>query len=55
MYVRSMGKALRITAIFHMADEANAYLDKHTDEAVIAVIGDYILIANVYDKGVNIT
>ena len=52
LYLYSMGKRLRITAIFHSDDEANAYMEKNGDEAVIAVADPYVFIANKYDKGI---
>lgn len=54
LYVRSMGKALRVTAIFTDDDDTNAYLAKNRDESVVAVFGDFILIANTYDHGINL-
>ena len=54
MYVSSMGKLLRVTACFTNDDEANAYMLKNKDEAVIAVFGDLILLANVHDKGLKL-
>ena len=50
LYVRSMGKLLRVTAIFTSDDDANAYMAKK-DEGVVACFGPYILLANMYDKG----
>lgn len=50
--IRSMGKALRITAWFTSDDAANDYMKKHPDEAVIAVTQDgLVLLANKYDHG----
>lgn len=54
MYVRSMGKALRVTAIFTNDDDANNYMRRNKDEAVIACFEPFVLLANVYDKGVPI-
>ena len=51
LYVFSMGKKLRVTAIFDNADEANAHMERHRDDAVIAVFGAFIFLANKYDKG----
>ncbi len=51
MLIKSMGKLLKITAIFHNVNEANKYLEKHKDEGVIACYDPYIFIANLYDKG----
>lgn len=53
LYVRSMGKALRVTAIFQTDAEANAHMER-TDDAVVAVFGPLILLADKYDPGINI-
>jgi hypothetical protein len=52
LYVRSMGKMLRITAAFTDTDKTNDYLAKHDDQGVVAEIESTILIANLYDKGI---
>ena len=54
IYVRSMGKALKVTALFTDADETNQYLEKHPDEGVIAVYAQFVFIAGLYDKGTKI-
>ena len=54
LYVRSMGKALRVTAIFPSDDTANQYLASHRDQGCIAVFGSYVLIANLYDPGIRL-
>jgi len=54
LYVRSMGKALRVTAIFTTDDEANAYMKRNRDDAVVACIGNLVLLAEKYDRGVQI-
>lgn len=51
VYVRSMGKLLQITAIWSTDAEANADLEKHRDDAVVACFGPYVLLANKYDDG----
>ncbi len=51
LQIFSMGKRLRVTAIFHSDAEANAYMEKHQDEGVIAAFDPYVFLANVYDKG----
>lgn len=51
LYVRSMGKLLRVTAVFGSDDDANAYMAKHQDDAVLACIGPFILLANRFDRG----
>ncbi len=56
LFVRSMGRLLRVTALFDSTDEANAYMEKHKDQAVVAEIPAtplVILLANVHDKGLK--
>ncbi len=48
VWIKSMGKIFRLTAIAANDDAANEYMRKHPDEAVIACIGNYSLIANIY-------
>jgi len=50
LYVRSMGKLLRITAIFTTDDDANAH-SAQSNDAVMAVFGPFILMADKGDKG----
>ena len=54
MYVASMSKLLKVTAIFDNDDEANAYMSNHGDEGVIAVFGSFVMLANLYDKGTKL-
>ena len=54
LYVRTMGKALKVTAVFTDDDSANAYMSNHSDEGVVAEFAPYIFIANVYDNGIQI-
>jgi uncharacterized membrane protein YecN with MAPEG domain len=54
LYVRSMGKALKVTAIFTNDAAANHHMERNRDEGVVAQFGEYILTANIYDHGVNI-
>lgn len=49
--IRSMGRSLRVTAIFADDAEANAYMARHADEGVIAVISGFVFLANVHDRG----
>ena len=51
LYVRSMRKLLKVTAIFTDDDAANAYMATHRDEGVVAVMGEFILVANLHDHG----
>ena len=54
VYVRSMGKALRVTGIFTSDEDANKYLEKNKDEGIIAQFGVFIFTANYYDRGVTL-
>ena len=54
MYVRSMGKALRVTAIFTDAKDANKYMEANRDQGVIAEFKPFIFIANLHDQGAYI-
>jgi hypothetical protein len=51
-YIHSMGKRIRITAIFHDVNDTNAYLTSHKDEGVIAEFKPYVFVANLYDSGI---
>ena len=51
IYINSMGKRLKLTAIFDNDVDANKHMEK-TDDAVVAVFGKYVLLANRYDKGI---
>lgn len=60
LYVRSMGKALKVTAMFYNEDpdaltkEINSYSEKHRDEGLVSIINDFALMAHMYDHGVKI-
>jgi len=54
IYVRSMNKALKVVAICSTDDEANDFCEKNVDTGVIAVFGELVFIANLYDRGVQI-
>ena len=54
IYVRSMGKALPVTAIATSDDEANEHCRKHSDDGVIAVYGELVFMANMYSRGLPI-
>lgn len=51
LYVRSMGKAFRVTAIFTDDDAANDFMAKNPGHAVMAVFGDVIFLAETNDLG----
>lgn len=53
LYVRSMGKALRVTAIALTDDAANAHCAR-TEDAVVACVGSLVLMANKHDHGEKI-
>ncbi len=54
LYVRSMGKLLRVTAVFRTDAEANAHMEKHRDEGLVAEFGELRLIAHLYDQGIPV-
>lgn len=58
VYVRSMNKALRVVAWFPSGsigeEQANAYMAKNQDTAVVSDCDGMILLANVHDKGEKI-
>jgi hypothetical protein len=54
LYVRSMGKALRVLAVFDNDAAANAYMEKHDEAAVVACFGPLILLADKHDHGTKI-
>lgn len=43
-----MGKKFRIRAVADTVDEANEYMERHSDAALIACIGKLCMIANQY-------
>jgi len=54
LYVRTMGKALRVTAIFTDMAACNAYLERHRDEGVVAEFAPFIFVAHLHDHGITI-
>ena len=53
IYIGSMGKALRVTAVFADDDSANRHMEKTSNEdAVVAVFGNLVILADVHDNGV---
>lgn len=54
LYVRSMGKALRVTTIFTDDATANAYMARTKDEGVVTEFPPFIFLANLHDQGVKI-
>ena len=52
LYVRSMGKSLKVTAIFDNDDDANKHISRaDNNDAVVCVAGNLVILADVYDKG----
>ena len=49
LWIRGMGKSFRVRAITNTVDEANEYMEKHKNTALIACFGPFNLIANVYE------
>lgn len=59
LYIRAMGKALRVVAIAHSDDEANAFMEKHMPRTgVVACFGKgeryRVYMADMNDMGVKI-
>lgn len=52
LYMRSMGKNLKILAMATSDEEANALMAKHDNLAVIACFGPFVLLADKYDRGI---
>jgi len=50
LFIYSMNKRLRITAIFTDDESANKHMEK-TDDAVVACFGPFVFLANKYDHG----
>lgn len=49
IWICSMGKKFRLTAIFQSVDETNDYCRKNRDVGVIAVAGGFIFVACLYE------
>jgi len=54
LYVRSMGKALRLLAIADNDDDANRYMSRNDRAAVVACFGPLVLMADKHDNGTTI-
>ncbi len=48
LWLCSMGKRFRVTAIFTDDAEANAHMERHDDQACIANFGAFVILANKY-------
>ena len=53
LYVRSMGRLLLVLAVFTSVDEANEYMEKHENAALVATFGPFFLLADKHDKGIK--
>lgn len=51
VYIFSMGKRLKLTAIATSDDAANRHMAKNPKDAVVACFGPLVLMANRYDQG----
>ena len=51
LYVHTMGRALRVSAIFGDAGSANAHMARHDEQALVACFGPFCLTADKHDKG----
>jgi hypothetical protein len=50
-YIYSMGKRLRVIAYALSVADANFYMEKHDEAAVVACFGELVLMADKHDKG----
>ncbi len=48
LWLCSMGKKFRVTAIFTTDQAANEHMRKHDDQACIASFGPFVILANKY-------
>jgi hypothetical protein len=55
LYIRSMGKALRVTHIATTTDEANDMMKRDPHAVVVAEFAPFIFLADRYDSGVRIS
>lgn len=53
LHLRTMGKWVRITMLFTSDAKANAYLERHPEEGVIAVQDGVVLIAAINEPGTS--
>ena len=49
LWVFSMGKRFRVRAITDSMDEANGFMERHNETALIACFGPFNVIANCYE------
>lgn len=49
LWIFSMGKRFRVRAITNTVDEANRFMERHTETALIACFGPFNVIANQYE------
>lgn len=53
LYVYSMGKRLRVLAVFDNDASANEYMGRNDRAAVVACFGPFVFLADKYDNGAN--
>ena len=49
VWIYSMGKRFRVRCITTSVDEANEFMQRHNEAALIACFGDFNIIANQYE------
>jgi hypothetical protein len=54
LFIHTFGRAIRVTAMFQSADEANHYLEINPEQGVLACYGPMIFLARNRDLGFNI-
>ena len=49
LWIYSMGKRFRVRAVFTSDADANGYMERHRDTALIAEFGPFRIVANQYE------
>lgn len=49
LWLHSMGKRFRVRAIADTVEEANAFMERHSETALIACFGPFNVVANQYE------
>ena len=54
LFIHSFGRAIRVTAIFQSADEANQFMEIDPEQGVLACYGTFVFVARNSDLGFKI-
>jgi len=55
LYIEGVGRTFRVTAIYTTVDEANEHMRQHPSDAVLACYGELVFLANMLDRGRDVT